>query len=138
MLRFLSLCAALFVVSTASASAAQLRAPSNANVGERIMAIVKVKKAGNYTLTLAAQNTRNKVCGRDLGAAQQAARGAWVRFEVTIPRRLPCFKGSTGSGPRVGSVKVRTGQYRLFFGQHQRRFFWTSKATTATAEIGLS
>jgi hypothetical protein len=98
MLWSLPLCAALLALSTASASAAELRAPSNANVGERIMAIVKVKKAGSYTLTLTAQDTRNKVCGRDLGPAKQAARGAWVRFEVTIPKRLPCYKGSTGSG----------------------------------------
>jgi hypothetical protein len=128
-------------LSAPSASAAKLRAPSNANVGERIMAIVKVKKPSKrYTLTLTSLSTSGRVCGRDLGRPKRAGRGDFVRYEVTIPKRLPCFKGPRGNGRRVGSVRVTLGNgpYGMWFGQREKRFFWTNRKTFAQAEIELS
>ena len=137
--RLLALPLALLTLALAApaAGAAKLSVPSNANVGERIMAVGKAKKPGRYTITLTATNTSNRVCGRDLGKAKQAGRG-YVRWEVAIPKRLPCFKGPRGNGRRAGSVKVSLGQYRIFFGQRTKRFFWTSKKTFAYRDIGLS
>ena len=129
---------ALTAVTAASAEAARFSVPSNANVGERIMAVGKAKKPGRYTITLTSLSTSGKVCGRDLGKAKRVGRGDWVRWTVAVPKRLPCFKGPKGNGRRIGSHRVRLGQYAVVFGQRTKRFFWTNRKTFAVREIGLS
>ncbi|HEY8584135.1 MAG TPA: hypothetical protein VIL49_14365 [Capillimicrobium sp.] len=136
--RTLSVALAVTAVTAASAEAARFSVPSNANVGEKIMAVGKAKKPGRYTITLTSLSTSGKVCGRDLGKAKRVGRGAWVRWTVAVPRRLPCFKGPRGNGRRVGSQRVSLGQYAVWFGERTKRFFWTKRKTFAVREIGLS
>lgn len=121
--------AATLAFAGSALAAARLKAPGSARPGHRIAVTGTDLKPGAYRLSVAASDTSGAVCIGQFGPRIRVHHHGHAAFRTTVPRRIPCYRGARGTGPQIGSRRLRSGRYFLFLGQPNGHATWARKAS---------
>jgi hypothetical protein len=104
---------ALALVAVPAAFGAKLKAPSKAQVGDKVTAKASGLKSGKYTLRIVADDQpqgARSFCAARLAGPKQTTKSGRVKLRGTIPKKLSCYENNS---VRLGKVKVTPGSYHL-------------------------